>query len=132
MKKFAILSVLAVVAACSEPAVEAEVEPVEEVVEVAEPLALDGQPSVGTYTVTAADGSVVTQEVKADGTFVNTAGENSQTGTWEQQSPEVFCTTSSEEGAVQECSTESMTEDGVWQSVDTDGETYIVERVVAE
>ncbi len=133
MKRILVLSALVAVAACSEPTVEAEAEAIEDVVEaVAEPTALDGEPTVGTYTVTGADGSVVTQEVKADGTFTNTMGDSVQTGTWVQKSPDVFCTTSDAEGAAEECSTESYNDDGVWESVDAEGETYIVERVAAE
>lgn len=130
MKKIALIAALAVVTACSQAAEEPAAETVEEV--VAEPVALDGEPSVGTYKVTGSDGSELIQEVRADGTFTNTSGEETETGTWEQKSPELFCSKSDDEEGEMSCSTESMTEDGVWQSVDEDGETSIVERVVEE
>ena len=133
MKKIALIAALAVVSACSQGDAEPEAAATEEAAtETAEPVALDGKPSVGTYTVTGADGSSITQEVRADGTFTNTAGEDTESGTLEQKSPDVFCTTRDEEGAEQQCSNEAMTEDGVWQSVDSDGEISVVERVEAE
>jgi len=133
MRKIALIAAFAAVSACSQADVEPEAEATEEVAtETAEPVALDGKPSAGSYTVTAADGTSITQEVRADGTFLNTAGEDTEGGTWEQKSPEVFCTTSDVEGAEQQCSSEAMSEDAVWQSVDSDGNISVVERIEAE
>lgn len=130
MKKIALIAAFAVVTACSQAADEPEA--VEETAEAAAPLALDGQPSTGTYRITTSEGTEITQEVRADGTYTNTVGEDSETGTWEQKSPEVFCSKSDEEEGEMSCSTESMTEDGVWQSVDEEGDVSTVERVAEE
>ncbi|MEP5937203.1 MAG: hypothetical protein ABJ239_02645 [Erythrobacter sp.] len=129
MKKIALIAALAVVTACSQAA--DEMEAVEETVEAAGPVALDGEPSTGTYRIVTAEGTEITQEVRADGTYTNTVGEESETGTWEQKSPEVFCSKSDDEEEMG-CSTESLTEDGVWQSVDDDGAVSTVERVAEE
>ena len=134
MKNLVLVAAIGALAACSQPETTAEPEATEEVVvtEVAS-MALDGKPSVGNYRVTDADGKAFMQELREDGTYTNVAkGEDDVTGTWEQKSPELFCTTKSDEGAVQECSDESIGEDGVWKSVDQeDGKVYTVERIEA-
>ena len=140
MKHLILVSAIAVVAACS-PANEAE--PVEEATEVAttEPaavMAADGQPAPGMYKVTLADGTVFMEEVKPDGTYVQTKdGEVVETGRWEQRSPEQYCS-AVDEAYVDEdhdgemhCNTEGIGEDGVWTSTNDRGETATVERVEA-
>ncbi|WP_324828169.1 hypothetical protein [Qipengyuania zhejiangensis] len=134
MRKFVIAAAVVALAACS----QAEQEPVAEATETAavETVALvaaDGNPSTGTFKVIDAEGKFFTQEVREDGTYTNmTEGEADQTGTWEQKSPAVFCTTKDEEGAEQECSDETIGDDGVWTSVDQKtGESHTIERVEA-
>ena len=137
MKRLILVSAFAVVAACS-PANEAE--PVEEATEAAaEPaavMAADGQPAPGMYKVTTEEG-VFMEEVKADGTYVSTDAEGTvvETGRWEQRTPEEYCTVADEqyreEGETDEmkCNTESIGDDGVWTSVNSEGKTATVERV---
>ena len=132
MKNLFAAAAIAVLAACSpseEAAEPAETETMPEA--TAEPLALDGQASVGMYRVTSPDGTAYTQEVRADGTYTNTPDEGETAGgTWRQESPEVFCTTKDEEGAVEECSDEAMDAEGKWMSTDREtGEVSTVERL---
>ena len=128
------LTVAAVLAGCSqqeaEPAPEATAEDVA-AAPVAATTAADGKPSTGMFKITREDGTVFTEEVKADGTYVSTdaAGKIVETGRWEQKSPTVYCTTSDEEGAAQACHTERIDAEGVWTSTDPEGKTGTVERI---
>ncbi len=133
MKRILLVSAIAALAACSpaETTEEAEVPAV-----AAEPVATtaaDGGPSTGTFKITRPDGKVMMEDIRPDGTWTSTTeGEESTTGTWEQKSPESFCSTDDVEGAVQKCYSESVDENGVWTSVDPDdGEISTVERVEA-
>ena len=138
MKRLILVSVIAAVAACS-PANEADA--VDEATEVAaeEPAAVvaaDGQPTPGMYKVTTEEG-VFMEDVKADGTYVTTDADGKviETGMWEQRTPEQYCSVADEqfreEGETGEmkCNTEGIGEDGVWTSVNAEGQTATVERV---
>ena len=130
MKKIIAVAALAVVAACSQAETEAEPAATEEVVEEAEVLAADGQSPVGSYKITTEDGEVYTEVLSADGTYTSTAPDGTvETGKWNQQAPETYCTTKDEEGATEKCSTEQIDENGVWTSVNEEGETVTVERI---
>ncbi|WP_336985919.1 hypothetical protein [Altererythrobacter aquiaggeris] len=136
MKKFLLISAVAALAACSPAETTTEADTPVATAEPAAPTATtaaDGGPSTGTYKITRADGTVIMEEIRADGTWTGTSeGEEPTTGTWEQKSPELFCSTDDEAGAVQKCYTESIDENGVWTSVDPDGgEVSTVERVEA-
>lgn len=107
-----------VLAGCGETA-EA---PVEEdlVVEEAEAepasVSADGGPSVGTYEVTTADGAVYTYVANEDGTYTSTGPDGATTtGTWRQDGPNRWCDT--QEGEEEICYTESVDENGVYNSV---------------
>ena len=133
MKNIVLIAAAASLAACSggEPAAEATPEATEE---AAAPTfattAADGGPSTGMFWVTDGEGTVVMEEVKADGTYVSTQdGAVVQTGTWEQKAPETYCYTEDKEGAAQICHTEQVDENGVWTSVSPEGQTATVERV---
>lgn len=136
MKKLICMASALALAACSQPE-ETEAEPVETpVVEEVGPTAADGNPSAGMYRVTTEAGDVYMEEVKPDGTYVTTKdGEVTETGSWNQPSPDQYCTTVDaeyvEEGddGSEKCNTEQIGEDGVWTSVNGKGETAIVERV---
>ena len=101
MRRFLLVAALAAVAACSQS------EPAPEVTEeaaasVTQPLAADGQPTVGNYRITTSEGEVIMEDVRADGTYVATVdGEIVETGRWDQKSPEQYCYTKDEEGAVE-------------------------------
>lgn len=130
MKKIVLVAAFAALAACSQPetAEKAEAAPSE-----AAPanIAADGLPSVGMYKVTAADGAVTMEDVRADGTYVSTAADGTaSTGKWEQKSPELYCATPDEEGATQTCYEESVDANGVYTSKNPNtGEVSTVERV---
>jgi len=134
MRKIFAVAAIAAVAACSPAEGEAEPEAVEEVAEAEEEaggIAADGNPTPGNYRVTLSNGDVVMEEVREDGTYSATNADGSvETGTWEQKSPEIYCTTEDEEGAEQDCNEEMINEEGVWISRDEGSEEYaIVERV---
>lgn len=133
MKRIMLVAALAAVTACSqsEPAPEPTEEAAAPAPEAeAELLAADGQPATGTYKVTTADGEVVMEEVRADGTYVATIdGEVVETGSWVQKSPEQYCYTTDEEGATEQCNAEAIDANGVWTSTDPEGNVATVERV---
>ncbi|GMM93247.1 lipoprotein [Qipengyuania sp. MTN3-11] len=144
MRKMLIAAVLAAgLAACSQEAAEPEAEAT--TAAVPEPaaetaaMAADGQPAPGMYRITTADGMVFNEDVRADGTYVQTdeAGEVVETGRWVQKSPEQYCYTVDEQyldedtPAGERCNTEGIDAEGVWTSTNPDGETSTVERVTA-
>lgn len=131
MKKYVLMASLAAVAACSQAETAPEPEAAEEAAEAAQPLALDGKPTPGTYKITRENGDVMMEDVRADGTYMATMPDGSvENGTWEQPSPDVFCSTTDEEGAEQECVDEKYGENGEWLSTGREtGSTSIVERV---
>ena len=134
MKKIMIVAAVASLAACSPAETTDETATPTETAEVAvATTAADGGPSVGMYKVTAADGKVSMEDIRADGTYTSTSeGEEPKTGKWEQKAPESFCSTPDEEGAVQKCYAEAVDEKGVWTSTDPDdGEVSTIERVVS-
>ncbi len=132
MKKIVILAALAAVSACSKPAPEATatteaVAPAP----VAEVMAADGKSPVGKYKITNSDGTVIMEEDKADGTYVDTdtSGKVVETGTWVQKSPEHFCFTKEGAGSKEQCTTEAIDANGVWTAKGENGKTSTVERV---
>ena len=130
MKKIIAVAILATVAACSQGEQAAEPEATEAAAEpAAEVMAADGGTPYGNFKVTLADGTVLTEEVREDGTYTSMSDDGeTRTGTWVQK-PGEYCTTSSEEGATERCHKESVDANGVWTSVDPDGETATVERI---
>ena len=141
MKRWILVASVAIVAACSqaedsEPVAEA---PETAAVEPAPVLAADGQPTPGMYRITTAEGEVFMEDVKPDGTYVQTDADGMvvETGTWEQPAPDRYCYTVDAEfvdddtSGDRRCNTEGMDEEGVWTSTNPDGETVTVERVDA-
>lgn len=130
MKKIVAIAALAALAACSKPAEAPEAEATatpEAAASVAGPVAADGKSSVGTFKVTASDGKVYTEVVKADGTYESTGPDGKvETGTWEQKNPNLYCGTKT--GEKERCNEEKV-ENGVWTSKDPDGKTATVERI---
>ncbi|MXO74568.1 hypothetical protein GRI40_04940 [Altererythrobacter aerius] len=138
MKNIALLAGLAMLGACAQEAPTAS-EPADAVAAAtpspaaaAAVMAADGQPPVGRYRITAGDGQVFNEELRADGTYVQTdqAGATVETGRWNQKSPTEFCFTADKPDATEVCNTEKV-ENGVWTSTDPEGRTAKVERVTA-
>ncbi|WP_095011559.1 hypothetical protein [Tsuneonella mangrovi] len=94
-------------------------------------LAADGQSPVGKYKITAANGDVTMEELKADGTYTAMAdGKVVESGTWDQKSPSEYCYTKSEPDATEVCNKEGIDAKGVWTSENPDTkESVTVERV---
>lgn len=134
MKKILLIAALAAVSACSKPAAttgaDASATPEASApAATATNIAADGKPSVGKYKVNTADGKVIVEEVKADGTYVDTAdGKVVETGRWEQKSPAVYCYTSDKKGSAQVCNDEKV-ENGVYTSRNPEGKTSTVVRL---
>ena len=134
MKRIIAIAAVAALAACSKPA-EAPAEPVAEAPAEAAPadtavLAADGKPPAGKYEVTTAEGEVLMEELKPDGTYVQTKdGKVIETGKWVQKSPSQYCYTTDKEGAKEACNTEQVDANGVWTSVNPEGKTATVKRL---
>jgi hypothetical protein len=134
MKRILVIAAIAALSACSKPApapeAEASAAP-EAAAPTAASLAADGGPAHGTYKVTRADGEVIMDEVKPDGTYSTTKdGKVIEAGKWEQKSPSQYCFTKDKEGAKQECAEEKV-EGGVWTSKGPDGKVSTIERVTS-
>lgn len=83
MKRYAILCTLAVLAAC-DGAMQEDAPRVDETV-IAADEGSEGPATPGTYQVTLADGSIGTSMLMEDGTYMNTFGDETETGTWSNQ-----------------------------------------------
>lgn len=131
MKKIILVAVLAAMTACNQAEPAAETAEAEETVP-AEVMAADGGPAYGTFKVTLADGTVITDEVRQDGTYTTTMPDGSvENGTWVQK-PGEYCSTPDAEDASESCYPESIDENGVWTATNPEGETATVERVAEE
>ncbi len=137
MKTIVLVAAIAALTACNQQEAAPAPEAAEEAAAatpttVAEVMAADGKSPVGAYRITTAEGEEFMEDVKADGTYVQTKdGEVVETGKWEQKTPSSYCYTSDEEGSKQECNTEQVDENGVWTTVNPEGETSTVARVEA-
>ncbi|BDI61239.1 hypothetical protein MACH05_17990 [Qipengyuania nanhaisediminis] len=81
----------------------------------AEMLASDGGPAVGTFEAIAPDGTVVIQDVRADGTLVNRFGDESAQGTWTYDPASRHFCSQLEEADAPSCYEQGMSgEDGSW------------------
>ena len=127
------MAALCVLAACNQreeaPAVDAtEDTAAAPAATTAAVMAADGKDPVGKSRVTTAEGEVIEEELKADGTYVDTAGGKVvETGTWVQKTPETFCFT--KQGGAEVCNTEMVDDKGVWTSTNAEGKTATVVRV---
>ena len=133
MKKLILLAALAATSACSKPEAAPEAQATAEAAAATDAapanIAADGKSSVGMFKVATHDGKVVMEDVKADGTYVDTIdGKVVETGKWNQKSPSQYCYTSNEKGAAEKCGNEKV-ENGVWTSTNAKGEVAKVVRV---
>lgn len=131
MKRLIIAAAVVALAGCNSeaPAPEATAT-AEATTAAAAPMAADGKPTPGNFKITTADGKVVMEEVKADGTYVDTMdGKVVETGRWVQKSPTEYCYTKDGEGAKEVCNTEGVDAKGVWTSTNSEGKTATVERI---
>lgn len=134
MKKIALVAALAAISACSQPAEAPEETATAAATAEATPaevMAADGGPAYGKFKITEADGTVLMDDVRADGTYVTSDanGKELEKGTWVQK-PGEYCVTEDKEGAVEECYPEKIDEKGVWTSSDPKaGTTVTVERL---
>jgi hypothetical protein len=130
MKKIVVIATFMAIAACSKPAPAPEAEATattEATAPAAANIAADGKSSIGTFKVSAPDGKVYTEVVKADGTYESTGPDKAvETGTWEQKNPNLYCGTKT--GEAQKCSEEKV-ENGVWTSKNPEGKVSTVERI---
>ena len=101
MKYLIVLAAATALAGCSKPA---EQEPDAQAPEAAatqpaQVMAADGQPAPGTYRVTTEGGDVFTEELKPDGTYIQTDADGTvvETGRWVQKSPQDYCWTVDEQ-----------------------------------
>ena len=134
MKRLIIAAAVVALAGCKSeaPAPEATATAEATTAAAAEPLAADGKPTPGNFKITTADGKIGMEEVKADGTYVDTIdGKVVETGKWVQKSPTEYCYTKDGEGAKEVCNTEGVDAKGVWTSTNPEGKTATVERVEA-
>ena len=136
MKRIVFVALMASVAACSQPAPAPEATAEAKTAEAApaaaaESLAADGKPTVGKYQVTRADGTVMTDDVRADGTYVTTMADGTtETGKWEQKGPNLYCGTQDKQGAKQKCYEEKVDDKGIYTSKDPEtGEVSMVVRL---
>ena len=95
-------------------------------------LAADGKPSAGHYRATDAEGEILFEQLRPDGTyrFANRSGVTLEEGRWEQRSPALLCFTADRETADEICYREEIGPDGVWRSTDPNtGAIVQIERV---
>lgn len=132
MKRIIMIAAIGLVAACNQAEAPAEPAATEEAAP-AEVMAADGGPAYGNFKITMADGSVMTDDVRADGTYTSTMADGTvETGKWVQK-PGEYCATPDTEGATETCYPEKIDENGKWVSSNPNtGETVTVERVVEE
>lgn len=131
MKKFVLVVGVCTLAACQQaeaPAEETvETEAIEEPVAVA--MAPDGKPLEGVYEATAADGTISTTTIGADGSYTRTVdGEVTSTGTMMMKSPMESCFDDANDEEGPACSTHSIAEDGTWTATNAEGETITIVR----
>ncbi|QZD89659.1 hypothetical protein K3148_12775 [Qipengyuania aurantiaca] len=133
MKKLMVVAACGMLAACGSNEAEEPVEPIETTAPAGTTDTATAGQMAGTYEMTMDDGTVVRQQVNADGTYVDTdlEGNELERGTWRQQGdqlcyddagadPEV-CWTGGTPGA-----------DGSFEATATDGTSITVRRVQDE
>lgn len=130
MKRLLMVSLVGTMAACQpEPAAE----PVAEEATEAAPVTVANGTPVGTFEATAADGSVGTTVINADGTYTDTDSDGNLVaeGTWAVVDGKT-CFTPTTEGQKSMCFTETApAEDGSFTATPDEGDPVTVRPVVA-
>jgi len=130
MKKLILLAGITALAACSKAEAPAEEEAP---VEAAAPVTVANGTPVGTFTVTAADGTESTAVINADGTYRDTDADGKVVaeGTWAVTEGKT-CFTPSTEGAEAMCYTESApAADGSFTATPDKGDPVTVQPAAA-
>lgn len=129
MKKLIILAACGALAACGSNEAEEPAAPVETDVVTTDTASADQM--AGAYEVTMEDGSVIRQQVNADGTYVDTDLEGNETerGTWRQQGEQLCYDPEGDAGET--CWTGGVPgPDGTFEASTTDGSiTTTVRRI---
>lgn len=132
MKKLIVAASIMVLAACTQPAEQNEEVAAPAETETAVPTVANGSPP-GTYEATAADGSVVTTVINADGSYSDTAADGTllAEGTWAVVDGKT-CFTPTTEGQEPMCFTESApAEDGSFIATPDSGDPVTVRPAAA-
>jgi hypothetical protein len=131
MKRFfGIMAILVGLGGCSDMATEPAADTPR-----SKTLAADGKPSAGYFRAIDAEGEVLFEQLRPDGTyrFANLQGVTLEEGRWEQKSPALLCFTANRETADEICYREEIGPDGIWRSVDTNtGAIARIERMEAQ
>ena len=131
MKKFLVIAACAALAACGSNEAEEPVDTLDTTVDTqagTTDTASAGQ-MAGAYEMTMDDGTVVRQQINADGTYVDTDLEGNEIarGTWRQQGSELCYDV--EGAASEECWTGGTPgADGAFEATAADGRTITVRR----
>ena len=130
MKKFLIIAACGALAACGSNEAEEPVEPIDTTTQAGTTDTATAGQMAGTYEMTMDDGTVVRQQVNADGTYVDTdlQGNELERGTWRQQGSQL-CYDDAGPGA-EECWTGGTPgADGSFEATGADGTSITVRRV---
>ena len=130
MRKFLIIAACGALAACGSNEAETTTEPAEPMeTTVAQTDTASASQMAGTYEMTMEDGTVMRQQINADGTYVDSdvSGNELSRGTWRQQGDQLCL---DEEGAApEECMTGSAPgADGSFEMTGSDGSRYATVR----
>ena len=129
MRKMLIIAAFGALAACGSNEAEEPVDTVDTT--VAETDTASASQMAGTYEMTMDDGTVVRQNVNADGTYVDTDidGNELERGTWRQQGDQLCYDDAGPDP--EECwSGGTPAEDGSFEATSADGSTSITIRRV--
>ena len=133
MKKLMVVAACGLLAACGSNEAEEPVEPIETTAPAGTTDTATAGQMAGTYEMTMNDGTVVRQQVNADGTYVDTDmdGNELERGTWRQQGDQLCYDANGADP--EECWTGGTPgADGSFEATGADGTSITVRRVQDE